>query len=357
MTMISGGTVLGNVRRRLTASRKNWGDAWQDLAEACQELANYIEQLDTQLQREKERNDQLAEMLDQANKTLAAHDARLNALSKQRTSERLTSGSYIVHNEIADRYRNLRDQALVHLAHSFPGLTQQNEALVLNWLSRAFFDPSFTQLGANGSYRRLLAKGVPVPWDRFDLVWLEASKIRQAAVESGHPHTWDFKYQQGSLLDEARQEAYEGCSPDGPIKHVVTPGYVVEGKSPYVKQRVFTGPPALSAPRTPASYLSELPGPHPGEGNSGYGPLGGQPPGYQPGLPAYQATGGAGEATSGQGPAGGNPAAGDPPVPPGVKPQAGDPDNPGSADVFHDQDRDEDDPQDLTGRARAMPCH
>jgi ABC-type transporter Mla subunit MlaD len=116
MAMINGGTVLGNARRRLTAGRKNLGDAWQQLAEAWQDLATVVEQLNTDLQREIERNDDLAALLKKVMEKQEAHDARLNALSQQRTSERLTSGSYIVHNEIAERYRNLRDQALVHLA-------------------------------------------------------------------------------------------------------------------------------------------------------------------------------------------------------------------------------------------------
>jgi hypothetical protein len=76
---------------------------------------------------------------------------------------------------------------------------------------------------------------------------------------------WDFDVEQNSTPDLARQDVYEGCSPEDHISLVVAPGYVVDEKV-YVKQLVFTDPPPPG------------PGTHPPSGDAAKGEASPPPP-------------------------------------------------------------------------------
>jgi hypothetical protein len=349
MTNINVVAVLGKARRRLSAGRQNLDDAWQELAVAWQDVADVVAQLNTDLEREQTRNDELAAKLREVMETQTAHDARLNALSQQRTSERLTSGTYIVHHEIAERYRNLRDQALVRLAYTIPNLTPKGEATVLHWLGMALFHPSFNRIGPEGAYRQLRAEGqVTIPPRDFEQVWREASKIREEATASGHQHKWDFGCQPGQPVDESCQEVYQGCHPGDLVVFMVAPGYVVDDKTVYVKQQVFTAPPTQPSPSSAnkGSYWEKPSDPRAEDSKRGQPKQGGPPQEHQPGPSTPQSAGGAGQGIQEQQPADGplgDADAGGPKKQPG---QLGERDDRGPADPLHRRHDDDDHPHD-----------
>jgi hypothetical protein len=295
MSSINIATALDNARRRIGNSRQHLDSAWRELEGTCHELVSAVEILNANLQQEIERNKDLAARLKRMEDAHRDHGERLDALSKLRTTERLTSGEYIVHTDIAAEYRSFCDQALIDFATTFPQLAERKEALLLNWLSMALFEPNLVQGGSKTAYQWLRGRDrQTVPKNEFERVWQEASKIRQLAAGTGHPHKWDFECQKGGFIDPARQEAYGECSPDDPIEYVVTPGYVVVGKPPYVKQRVFTAPPPQYGAQ---SYQTKETRPgHRGD-LSGSREQGGSPPGYRSGGATRRVIGGTGEGT------------------------------------------------------------
>ena len=170
------------------------------------------------------------------------HEARLTALSQQRTAQRLTSGGYMVHQDIRNRYLDLIGQQLLDVAATGPHDDQLSEAGVRAFLAHALFQPA--RVGQNPAYiyAEVRAKGIGVSYERFRSLWQTAAELRQAADDSGHHCVWAFDVRPGSPVDPAWQEPYEGCHPEDPVLFVVAPGYLVDDK-PYVKQLVFTEPP------------------------------------------------------------------------------------------------------------------
>jgi hypothetical protein len=170
------------------------------------------------------------------------HEERLANLSQQRTAERLTGGMYLVHQEIAQRYRNLIGQDLLDVAASLGNHGPLFEAETRSALAYALFHPKLIRQEPEEVYAWLFHNWkLKVRRDRFYTLWEMAANIRAAADQSGHSHAWDFDLPQNSAVDSARQDLYEGCRPEDPIIFLVAPAYIVEGNKLYVKQLVFTG--------------------------------------------------------------------------------------------------------------------
>jgi hypothetical protein len=222
-----------------------------DLAEALKRGQQRLEDIDKRLQRVTNEPrvggepdaTELERLLGQLLQTQRDHEARLAALSRQRTAERLTSGDYIVHHEIARRYSALIDQDLVDtVVASGKILEQRQEAEWRRWLARVLFTPAYYEPGLRHARGVLRKHGVAVPEENFDRVWNSAAEIRASAEQSRHPHRWVFDEPPiGQPVDRDKQRVYEGCAPDDPVQFVVAPSYVV-GDRIYALQLVFTAP-------------------------------------------------------------------------------------------------------------------
>jgi hypothetical protein len=189
------------------------------------------------------------------------HEEWLTNLSRQRTADRLTSGDYIVHQEISKRYRDLIGQQLLDVAAGAADGDRVAEARVRAGLARALFEPASIQRGPEQVSQELSAV-VTMPADRFRSLWAAAERIREDAIASGHRHSWAFDADLGTAADPALQEIYEGCQAEDPLLFVVAPAYVVDDKV-YVRQLVFTGqaapatePPAEASATEPPAEAS-----------------------------------------------------------------------------------------------------
>lgn len=230
------------------------------------------------------------------------HDNRLTLLSQQRTAERLTTGDYMVHHDIAKRYHDLIGQEFVGVAASMGNLDPEQEALMRSFLAIFLFMPEQFSRGPDATYRGLheaidrILQGGPrrmIPWGSFARVWEAAREIRDAAARSGHRHEWRFDYEQGAPVDQSWQDVYHGCGPEDPVVYVVAPAYVVDGERIYAKQLVFTepsrppqrdaaphdGPRAAPAPSGAGAQRARSDEPAPGTEST---PPPGPPPGTAP---------------------------------------------------------------------------
>jgi hypothetical protein len=170
------------------------------------------------------------------------HEERLANLSQQRTAERVTGGTYVVHQEIAQRYRNLVSQDLLDIAASLGNRGPLFEAETRSALAYALFHPELVRQEREQVYAWLWHNWkLKIRHDRFCTLWDMAANIRAEADKSGHSHAWDFDFAQNSAVDSSRQDIYEGCRPGDPVIFLVAPAYIVEGNKVYVKQLVFTG--------------------------------------------------------------------------------------------------------------------
>jgi hypothetical protein len=171
------------------------------------------------------------------------HQDWLTSLSRQRTADRLTSGDYIVHQEISKRYRDLIGQQLLDVAAQAGPDGRFAEARIRAGLARALFQPASVQHGPEHAFTELSQNVVTMPADRFRSLWVTAEGIQHDAMTSGHSHSWVFDAEPGAAVNPVLQEPYEGCDPEDPVLFVVAPAYVVNGKV-YVRQLVFTGRPS-----------------------------------------------------------------------------------------------------------------
>jgi hypothetical protein len=76
---------------------------------------------------------------------------------------------------------------------------------------------------------------------RIDPLLEQALDLRRLATELDPTHVFDFEFAPGPV-DSSRQRAWQHCDPEGEVRFVVSPAYVV-GERVFLPQEVFTGPP------------------------------------------------------------------------------------------------------------------
>jgi hypothetical protein len=178
------------------------------------------------------------------------HGARLTALSKQRTAERLTSGEYMAHQDIKRRYEVLIGQDLLHVAATSRYNGPVSEAEARSWLAYGLFVPDWFERGPQHVYDWLSQHGLGVQVERFQSVWTEAAEIRAAADATGHRCVG---LRRGAELHPGPRQArcLRGMQPRGP--HLACRRPWLRRRRKGVRQAAGLHRPAAARARHPSS--------------------------------------------------------------------------------------------------------
>ena len=78
--------------------------------------------------------------------------------------------------------------------------------------------------------------------EQASTVIAEVRRFIEGAQATQLPFHWDYQFRAGRLLDHKWQQAWGPCDPALPVKFLVTPAYVVDGRI-YLRQKVYTARP------------------------------------------------------------------------------------------------------------------
>lgn len=150
----------------------------------------------------------------------------------------------IVQPDIADAFTRFIEQSVHHFARvCLAGQRQpangRDIARLISRLSEAF-------LLDHGNSRQMtdrLLRGRPPAQVAIeplvDRLYGDADELRRWITRVCGSHHWDFDLVSGSRLNPERQRPWGRCDPAHPLRFVVSPGLILDGRL-YCKQRVYT---------------------------------------------------------------------------------------------------------------------
>lgn len=209
-------------------------------------VMEHLERTERELSRQRDDMEDTRAELRRTRDRVAELDSRITDLygvvNRQRTD--VSDQRDAEHHDCAQRF-GLLCQRLISVCGGLAALDEPDpeqrpsaEARVTQAVARQLFGPLPPQAHEVLAALPVAATLTTAEAEQLKSLCSEATALRADVARLGGAHRWEFEVD--ALASAGEYQVWYSCPPKAPAAFAVTPGYVVPGRPPYVRARVFT---------------------------------------------------------------------------------------------------------------------